>query len=52
MVQAAEFKVTLEKITPWERNAEGEGVAIVYGVGNSPFGKCILATSIYRHQSD
>lgn len=37
--------VTFEAITPGEYKRRGAGLSIVYGVHDTPFGKCLLATT-------
>lgn len=37
--------VTFEAMTPGEFKQEGEGLAITYGFHDTPFGRCLLATT-------
>lgn len=38
--------VTFEAMTPGEFKSQGAGLEIAYGFGSSPFGNCLLATTV------
>jgi len=40
-----DLMVTIDAVTPGEHGSRGEGLVIRYGIHESPFGECLLATT-------